>query len=142
MIWIDGNVPSLKNSKVKGKNGIFASPTVKKYLQKVGVVKYSVRRQEVVDYKTRPNKFKEIEQVWNEMAQGKDKPLRVGFYFVRDSRRKFDFHNAVQILADLLVAHGFLEDDDMDCFIPVAMKMDGKYYHVDKEKPGVFIKIY
>ena len=35
MIFIPHNVPSLKNSKVKTSKGIFASPTVSKYIRKL-----------------------------------------------------------------------------------------------------------
>jgi hypothetical protein len=29
----------------------------------------------------------------------------------------------------------------MDCVIPYALKLDDKFYSVDKENPGVWIKI-
>lgn len=61
---------------------------------------------------------------------------------MRATRHKFDFHNAVQIVADLLVSHGYIEDDNMDYFIPMPYKDDDKWYTYDKENPGVFIKIY
>ena len=47
-IFIPGNVPSLKNSKVKTGRGIFASPTVTKYLKSLGIQRFSSRKKEVV----------------------------------------------------------------------------------------------
>jgi chlorite dismutase len=139
MIFIPENVPSLKNSKIKTSKGIFPSKTVKKYLQKLGIQKYSVSKKEVVGYATRENLFikKFKENNWK-------KPLNqaiIEFHFVRGSKHKFDFHNAVQILADLMVAHDLIEDDNMDYFIPFPMKKNNKWYSYDKKNPGVYIKI-
>jgi hypothetical protein len=47
----------------------------------------------------------------------------------------------VQIIADLLVAHDFIKDDDMDHFIPMPFKVKGEWYTYDKENPGVWIKV-
>ena len=145
MIFIPGNVPSLKNSKIattigKGKNKrtiLLPSKTVKNYLQKMGIKKYHKNR--VENYAIRPNVFRlSVGDYFNNYP----KPAIVGFHFVRDSKRKFDFHNAVQIIADLLVAHSCIEDDNMDYFIPVPMRIDGNWYSVDKEKPGCWLKIH
>ena len=155
MIFIPYNVPSSKNSKNpflmgKGKNQrivLTPSKTVKKYLQLIGVKKYrsSLSKkqvengvQKVEEYATRPNLFRE--SVGNYFKDIKY-PAEIGFHFVRDTKRKFDFHNAVQIIADLLVAHECIEDDDMTHFIPVAFSMSGCWFSLDKEDPGVFIKI-
>lgn len=140
-IWLPLNVPSLKNSKIKTSRGIFPSKTVKKYLTELGIQKYSSSKKEVVEYKTKPNKFKEIKDKFNLAIEGKTPPIEIGFHFVRDSKRKFDFNNATQILADLLVAHSFIEDDNMDYFIPYAFKINNQFYSIDKENPGVYIEI-
>lgn len=142
LIFIGGNVPSLKNSKIKTSRGIFPSKTVKKYLQNLGIQKYSVSKKTVTEYVTRPNKFMNISEEWNKQIENKEYPLKIGFHFIRDSKRKFDFHNAVQIIADLLVAHDFIEDDNMDYFIPIPLKYKGKWYSIDKDNPGVLIKLY
>lgn len=141
LIWIPHNIPSLKNSKIKTSRGVFMSKTTKKFLQKIGIQKYSVRRKEVVEYKTRPNTFRDIEKDFKKQIKGKNPPIKIGFHFVRGTKHKFDFHNAVQILADLLVAHNYINDDDMDEFLPFPMKLNNKWYSYDKEKPGVYIKI-
>jgi hypothetical protein len=65
----------------------------------------------------------------------------ISFHFVRATKHKFDFHNMVQIIADLLVAHDFIKDDDMDHFIPMPFKVKGEWYTYDKENPGVWIKV-
>lgn len=141
-IFIPGNVPSLKNSKIKTSRGIFPSKTVKKYLQNLGIQKYSVREKEVMGYKTRPNLFEECRSPWFKLlGEGRKGPIVVGIHFVRDSKRRFDFHNATQIIADLLVAHDFIDDDDMCEFIPMPVKYQGRWFTYDKDKPGVYLKV-
>ena len=141
IIWIADNVPSSKNSKVKTSRGIFHSKTVRKYLQALGVQSFSVTRKTVLGYKTRPNNFEALRDVFKGEIEGKSFPLKVGFHFVRKTKAKCDFHNIVQIVADLMVAHDFIEDDNMDYFLPFPMKMDGQFYSHNKDEPGVFIKI-
>lgn len=155
MIFIPGNVPSLKNSKVKAKGGIFASPAVNKYLRALGIQSFSSRHKTVKGYvdKNRPNKMEQFRERINKMKVGKDNPLFIGFHHVRDSKRKFDFSNSVELIQDLFVAHDFIEDDNIDYLFPIPMTIDGRlpttsnlreenWYTVDKENPGVYIKIF
>ena len=102
---------------------------------------YSVLRQTVLGYKTRPNKFEALRESFVTAIGEKEYPLKVGFHFVRGSKHKCDFHNIVQIIADLMVAHNFIEDDNMDCFLPFPLEIKGSYYSYDKENPGVIITI-
>ena len=141
LIFIPGNCPSLKNSKIKTSRGIFPSKTVKSYLTDLGIQRYSASRKEVVGYARKPNKFEELREIFNKALEGKEPPIEIGFHFVRKTKHKFDFNNANQIIADLLVAHGIIEDDNMDYFIPYAFKMNEQYYTIDKENPGVYIKL-
>lgn len=141
LIFIPFNVPSLKNSKIKTSRGIFPSKTVKSYLTKLGIQRYSASRKEVIEYKTRPNIIEELRHRFNKCLEGKELPVEIGFHFVRNTKHKFDFNNANQIIADLLTAHKIIEDDNMDCFIPYAFKMNDKFYTIDKENPGVYLMI-
>jgi hypothetical protein len=138
--FIPGNVPSLKNSKIKTKRGIFPSKTVVKYLQEMGIKSYSVRDKQVEDYKTRPNKFREHLRKFP-MLHEKHYPIEVGFHFIRRTAADFDFNNATQIIQDLLVAHDYITDDSMRFFIPYVLKVDGRNYSLDKENPGVILKL-
>lgn len=140
VIFIPGSVPSLKNSKVKTSRGIFPSKTVTKYVKGLGIQSYSASRKEVVEYKTRPNLFKVYAEQIAQAMNGRSFPVIMEFHFVRKTKAKFDFNNANQILADLLVAHNVLEDDNMDYFIPVPFKRNELWYTVDKDNPGVYIK--
>lgn len=135
LIFIEGNVPSLKNSKQfipsrTTKSGkvirsmLIPSKTVTKYLK--------AYEYQYMDAATR-KKFLTL--------QSESIPAIVGFHFVRGSRHKFDFGNACQIIQDLMVTHGWIDDDNMDFLIPIPFKMNDKWYTYNKLKPGVYIKI-
>lgn len=125
----------MKNSKVKTAKGIFPSKTVTKYLRGLGIQSYSASRKEVKGYVNKPNLFKEA----FEGFKVEEYPLIIGFHFFRASKHKFDFNNATQILLDLMTAHGIIEDDNMDCIIPLPMKYEDKWYSYSKDNPGVMI---
>lgn len=58
--------------------------------------------------------------LWDTQMQRVEQfPIKVKFYFYRDSKRHWDFINIVQILADLLQSEGYIENDDTSHFIPV-----------------------
>jgi len=141
LIFIPGNVPSSKNSRINTKHGSFASKTVKSYLNNLGVQYYSSSKKLVKGYVNKPNLIENLREEFLNQTSGKQLPLEIGFHFVRNSKRKFDFHNIVQIVLDLMTAHDIIEDDNMDCVIPFALKIGQGFYSVDKDNPGVYIKI-
>lgn len=138
-IFILGNVPSAKNSKVKTARGVFMSKTVKRYLQKIGVSNYSMRHKTVKCYVTRPNLFEKAVAPMRKRLKGYDPPHIISFHFIRGTRHKFDFVNMVQVIADLLVVHHVIEDDNMNYFIPMPRYVDGNWFGYDKENPGVWL---
>lgn len=141
MIFLPYNTPSLKNSKVKTRKGVFASKTVSKYLQKIGIKKYSTSKKTVDEY-VDPNRENLFRKAFEEAKWIKpEQPIVLGFHFVRGSKHKFDFGNACQIIQDLMVAHDYIEDDNMDYLIPVPFQMNGQWYSYDKTNPGVYITI-
>ena len=155
MIFIPGNVPSLKNSKVKTKNGIFSSPTVSKYIRSLGIQAFHSRKKTVKGYVdlTRPNLFEARRVEWEAMMVGKDFPIIIGYHQVRNSKRLFDFSNSVELPQDLMTSHDFIEDDNVKFVFPVPMTVDGDLidqndprkkplYSVDKDNPGVWIKVF
>jgi hypothetical protein len=156
MIWLPGNVPSLKNSKVKTKRGIFSSPTVNKYIRGLGIQSFSSSKKLVKGYvdPNKPNQVEALRPQFEQMLQeAGGYPVFIGYHHVRKSKRLFDFSNSVEILQDLFTAHGFIEDDNVDFVFPIPMTRDGQiptkrnirlydWYTVDKENPGVYIKIF
>jgi len=121
MIFIKGNFPSFKNSKQRTRKGFMVmSKTVQKYL------------------KANEEQWKEVPEMFKER---RDYPLEIGLFFIRGTKHRFDIHNMIQGVADLMVKHSWIPDDNADYFIPVCMKIGDKYYDYDKENSGVWIDI-
>lgn len=120
MIKIKGNVPSSKNSKQWVGKYLINSKTVRNYLK---AYEYQWNLEE------NKKKFKE-------MIKGTSKPYYIGFYFIRDSKRKFDYVNIAQLPLDLMVKYGWIEDDNCTEIIPVF-----KGYEINKDNSGVIITL-
>jgi hypothetical protein len=118
-IWINGNVPSSKNSKVITKSGfIVHSKQCQTY--------YKASKQEWLDNR----------EIFLDMITDVDLPIKVAIKFVRQSKHKFDYVNPAQTILDLMVKYQWIEDDNADIIIPVF-----EPYKYSKEKPGVYIKL-
>ena len=152
LIWIPYNTPALKNSKIKTGRGIFSSPTVKKYLRKLGIQSYSSGKKIVKGYVTRPNEFEKLREQFEKSLLNKGFPVLICFHFVRDSKRLFDFGNATEIIFDLFTAHDIIPDDNVSFIFPSIMTVDGilpneenirklEWYSINKDQAGVWIKI-
>lgn len=155
MIFIPYNVPSLKNSKVMTKRGVFSSPTVSKYIRKLGIQSYNAGKKTIKGYvdPNRPNEFEKFREQFELMKKDKGNPIFIGYHQVRNSKRLFDFSNSIEVIQDLLTAHDFIEDDNVKYVFPIPMTIDGElpsitnirveqFYSVNKDKPGVYIKIF
>jgi len=68
------------------------------------------------------------------MVKELEKPYRVTFQFIRDSKRRFDYHNAIQIIMDMMVQYGWIDDDNADEILPVFLP-----YNYMKGNGGVYI---
>lgn len=117
-VFIPGNVPSSKNSRVWTGKFFIASKSVQRWR-------------------------KETAEWWNGMKIdfcGEEaltpKPFKLGITFVRNSRHKFDYVNPCQTILDEMVRYGWIEDDNADVVIPVFFP-----YKYDKEHPGVYLEI-
>ena len=163
--FIPNNVPSLKNtyvigqtytrnskccevafiktdtgricSKCKQSCQILTYPALKE-----GKICKTYKRETIDDWIKIVDSFKKI-------IEKKPLPIRIAMYFIRDSRRIFDYINATQIIQDIL-ADGFtvgdkrsktmgsvFHDDNMIYFKPVILG-----YHLDPKASGVLITEY
>jgi len=123
MIFINRNTPSSKNSKQfvtlkNGKTMLLNSKTVQNYIKK-----------SKADWLLNKNEFLK-------MLKDKEKPYRIELYFIRDSKRRFDYINSAQIVFDLMQEYGYIDDDDSTNVIPVF-----KGFEVDKARAGVEIRV-
>lgn len=116
MIYIPGNVPSLKNTKQIARGRLIDCKRVRQY------------KKDTAEF------FNMHKMDFEKMVEDKPMPYYVHFKFIRDSRRKFDYGNVVHILADLMTNYGWIEDDNADVFIPVF-----EPYEYKKNDGGVYI---
>lgn len=99
--------------------------------------KMLINSKQVMDYKKNTALFWiKFKKPFLEAIKDLEKPLKIGFYFIRDSKRKFDFVNVAQLPLDLMQEHGWIPDDCMTEVIPSFLG-----YEVDKEKAGVYINL-
>lgn len=128
--FIPYNVPSKKNSRINLRSGI--SIPSKKHSE---YVKLTDRYYDVFG--------KEFRDAIDKL--GINKPYKIEFKFVRQSKHSFDYCNACQTCEDLmkdqykkkeLVRKGWFEDDSADFIIPSF-----KPYEYSKSNPGVHIKL-
>lgn len=118
--FIGKNVPSKKNSKIITRNKrIISSKLTRGYEQWISNLMQS--------------NFKE----WEKMTCNKTYPFKVGFYFYRDSRRKWDFVNIIQTIADVMQDYQYIIDDDTKHFIPIYLGEE----LTKKEKSGFKMKL-
>ncbi len=157
-IFLKGNVPSSKNNKELGyyflkpaqesswyikKGDQFKKirPTLRNSDRTEAYIKHIVAQ--IIEYKPR---FKEL-------VKNLPKPYIIQLHFVRDSRHRFDFGNAGQIISDSISGHYWkndkkiphiatcwVEDDSMDDLIFVP-PLKPPFYTYDKVSPGVWLTV-
>ncbi len=137
LLFLPGNIPSVKNSKVMGK---YPSKTVQKWLRLYGIQSYHTGKKDVKFFKTIPKQY-DFEEILQPIKKLTNYPIKLGFYFIRGTKHSCDFHNMCQIVADLMVAFDIIPDDSMEYFLPFPLELNGKYFHYDKEESGLLIKI-
>ncbi len=128
MIFISGNTPSSKNSK----------RIITITNKKTGKKTTRLINSEVTEKYIKNSKADWVLNKRNflKMLVGKEKPYKIELYFIRDSKRKFDYINAAQIVFDLMQEYGYIEDDNSTNVIPIF-----KGFEVDKARTGVEISV-
>lgn len=136
-IFIPGQIPSLKNSKVMGK---YPSKTVQKWLRTFGIQSYNSRRKEVNYFKRIP-KLYDFTEICKPIKECTNYPIKLGFHFVRKTRGTWDFNNCNHILTDLMTATNIIPDDDITHILPFPVLRGAKYWSYNPDSPGVYITI-
>ncbi len=116
--FIPGNTPSSKNSKQWTGKYLISSKSTQRFKKQNKLI------------------FQTLKKDFLQAIKNKEKPYKIAFYFIRDSKRKFDYINVAQIIQDEMVDHGWLDDDNMAELIPVFQG-----YKVDKVNAGCFIEV-
>ncbi len=124
-VFIPRNTPSSKNGKEIGK--IWAGPKKGQAILVNSKVVQEYKKATVMAWKVYAREFRA-------MMMNHEAPYILGLYFVRDSKRIFDYNNASQIVCDLMQEYEWIEDDDSSMLKPLFLG-----YHVDPKNPGVYI---
>lgn len=119
-IYIKGNVASKKNSKRWIGKALIDSKAVDRYLKL-----YNYQWSDEQNIKKFKNLIKDLPQ-----------PYNIGFYFIRQTIRAFDYNNISQLPQDLMVKYGWLEDDNCNILKPVYLG-----YEKDKDNAGIIIRV-
>jgi len=117
-IFIFGNVPSSKNSKIWTGKHLIWSKTATKYV------------------KATEDAWKVNKNIFLRQCSFAGSPLVVSFKFIRGSRHQFDYINPLQTVLDLMVRYEWITDDNADVILPVF-----EPYEYDKGNPGVYITV-
>lgn len=118
MIILPGELYSSKN----GQQIIYS-----KKKQRLMVIKKAVARQQEYSLNVLLMANK---KEWDKMVEGKNFPLKVGFYLYRQTRRRFDWCNIIQGLQDAMVKAQYLPDDNASYLTPVFLG-----WEVDSKNP-------
>lgn len=124
-IFIPGTPRSSKNNKIWTGEYLIDSEAVQLY------------RKTTKQYWTDETLKNEFIEVFSK----KHKPVKIYFHFVFNRNQRRDFHNFVQLPLDLMVEHGWIEDDRMDLILPYPLLINKQAFHIDKLNPGTIIKL-
>ena len=117
-IFISLNTPSSKNSRVWTGKFFVSSKTVQRWI------------------KATEKEWKDNRKSFLNLIKNKNKPYKIGLYFIRDSKRRFDYNNVSQIVFDLMQKYEWIDDDSAYDITPVYLG-----FEVDKDKAGVYISV-
>lgn len=116
--FIPGNTPSSKNSKIWTGRFLISSKTTSRYVKSTKEI-----------YLSECENFKRGLEII-------PRPLSIAFFFVRDSKRRFDYINVSQIVLDLMVENNYICDDAATEIEPIFTG-----FITDKKNAGVIVKI-
>lgn len=135
-IFIPGNVPSSKNSRINfTAKDKFGQEIVKYNGKKLTL---SLPAKNVQNYKkTAGSHFLTNKTKFLQLIKGKGFPLFIGFRFIWKDHRRRDFANSVQIVQDMMVKYGWIPDDSEDYILPVPL-----ISNFSTINPGVLIYVF
>ena len=117
-IFIKGNCPSSKNSKVWTGKFLVWSKTAQKYRKET------------------QKQWEDNKEIFCIDFNSRKLPVVVSFKFIRGTKHKVDYINPLQTILDLMVEYKWIPDDNADVSIPKFQQ-----YEYTKNNSGVWIKI-
>jgi|GEM_PF-620798 len=142
-IFIPGEVYSSKNStQIRIKH---VAKSKWKVLTKNGwkfVLPFIAKSDQAKGYqKKKANIYRSFAEDFKEMYKHQGFPLFVEMIFVRRTRAVWDFNNISQLVQDCMVENGWLPGDDIRYMFPVMPRSPNLPYYIDKNNPGVYIRV-
>lgn len=116
--WINGDIPSSKNSRVWTGTYFVASAYTRKWIKNSFPDWYNQKR------------------AFLEAIKESVPPYYIEFTFVRKTIRDFDYINILQAPQDQMTHHGWITDDNMRFINPCFGD-----WEIDRKKPGLKITI-
>lgn len=143
-IFIPSEVPSAKNHKAIAYKPVAFQGAKWKHLSKAGrweyVVPFITDSEFTKKYKKAIAIFYTKEAFrFRNMAIKYEFPIHVEFLFVRRTKARWDFNNITEIVQDMMVSSGWIEDDQVKFLLPHPPYTPP--YLINKDIQGVFIKI-
>ena len=68
-------------------------------------------------------------------------PVYVEFTFIRKTNQIWDFNNMTQVVQDMMKEYGWIDEDNTRFLIPTVPERPKPPYYIDKENPGVIIRL-
>lgn len=124
-IYIPGEVVSSKNSKI--------ATTIKGTKRAVILNSHAAQAYE------KQNHYQVAKNQFHSIIKGVKAPYLIKFKFFRKTKGKFDFHNMVQLVCDMMVTWDWIEDDNSDVMLAIP-DIDCPW-EKRAENPGVLISI-
>jgi hypothetical protein len=124
-VYIPGHVPSFKNSRIKTKQGAIIPSKAWSTYQKESKPFWSVEQ-----------------RTFNKLLIERQKPYNIGFYFIRKTLVKFDFHNICAGPLDLMTLYQWILDDNIDEILPIPLKLSDTFHSKSPKLAGVVIYVY
>lgn len=75
------------------------------------------------------------------MVTSLPRPIHVEFCFVRRTNGIWDFNNLTEVVQDLMVEHGWIDEDNTRVLLPHPPVPPRPPFIVSKDTPGVFIRV-
>ena len=133
--YIPTNVPSLKNNKEIITIPLKGQLHIPKEDRKTRAMLVPSKRHQKYE-KSTAIIYRSMAHDFRKLCMGRPKPYIAGFYFVRDSKRLFDYGNAITTCEDIMETRDWIDNDNC-----MNIKSIPLGHHVDKVNCGVWITL-
>lgn len=133
-IWVSKNTPK---SFIRDCTGPEYLAATKGHNKRMGMAK----QDHVIEYEEKSAPYwAKFAPIFRELI-GVERPVYVQMFFMRSTNAtRWDFNNLSQMVCDMMVTHGWIDDDNIDNLVAVP-PFDKPKWIKDSHAPGVLIKV-